>query len=182
MSGLAARSAGMPDEGSEIASLVEASQRGDRAAFAELYTRFWRMVHGVVFARVSHLDVDDVVQDVFTVAMQRIGALREPAAFGGWLAAIARTRAIDHIRRTPLTTELPSELAGPNPDRSEALAVLAVLRGLPDSYREALTLRLVSGLTGQEIAVRLNMSEGAVRVNLHRGMKLLRERLEWRRR
>lgn len=170
----------MDDEAGH-AELVEAAQRGDRVAFAELYARFWRMVYGIVLARVAHLDVDDLVQDVFLVAMERLGSLREPAAFGGWLAAIARTRSIDHVRRSPLTTELPSNLAAREPDRAEALAVLGVLRGLPDSYRETLTLRLVSGMTGREIAEKTGMTEGAVRVNLHRGMKVLRERLQWRR-
>jgi RNA polymerase sigma-70 factor (ECF subfamily) len=48
---------------------------------------------------------------------------------------------------------------------------------LPEAYRETLILRLVEGLTGPEIAEQTGLSAGSVRVNLHRGMKLLRERL-----
>jgi RNA polymerase sigma-70 factor (ECF subfamily) len=58
--------------------------------------------------------------------------------------------------------------------------VLAIVRELPDAYRETLILRLVEGMTGPEIAQRTGLSPGSVRVNLHRGMKLLRERLEGR--
>src|SRR5216117_618223 len=89
----------------EIARLVRGAQRGDSGAFAELYQRFTRMVHGIVLARTarparSGVDaVDDVVQDVFLIALERIADLREPAAFGGWLAAIARHRAADEHRR-----------------------------------------------------------------------------------
>ena len=54
---------------------------------------------------------------------------------------------------------------------------LAVLRTLPETYRESLTLRLVEGLTGPEIAARLGLTHGSVRVNLHRGMQMLREKL-----
>ena len=52
--------------------------------------------------------------------------------------------------------------------------VLALIRGLPESYRETLILRLVEGLTGPQIAERIGMTHGSVRVNLSRGMAQLR--------
>lgn len=166
------------EEPGEVARLVEAARAGDRASFAALYRRFSRAVHGIVMARVARGDVDDIVQDVFLVAMERMSTLHDPAAFPGWLAAIARHRAVDHLRRAPRTTELP-ELAAPSgADRAEAMAALAAIRALPPAYSETLTLRLVEGLTGPEIAACTGLTEGSVRVNLHRGMKLLRERLE----
>ncbi len=54
---------------------------------------------------------------------------------------------------------------------------LAVLRTLPETYREPLMLRLVEGMTGPEIAARMGLTHGSVRVNLHRGMRMLREKL-----
>ena len=162
----------------DIIRLVRAAQRQDRAAFAELYALYARMVHGVLLARVSRTDVDDLVQDVFLQAMQRLPELREPEAFGGWLASIARHRAVDHFRRAPPMADLPNHLPAAPADRPDAVAVLATIRTLPDAYRETLTLRLVEGMTGPEIAMRTGLTEGSVRVNLHRGMKLLRERLE----
>ena len=164
----------------DITRLVLAAQRQDRAAFAELYALYSRMVHGLLLARVTRTDVDDLVQDVFLQAMQRLPELREPQAFGGWLASIARHRATDHFRRAAPTTELPENLPERRTDRPDALAVLAAIRALPEAYRETLTLRLVEGMTGPEIAARTGLTEGSVRVNLHRGMKLLRERLEGR--
>lgn len=161
--------------------LVAAARRGDRAAFAELYRTHVRMVHGVLLLRVPRTDVDDLVHDVFLTALRRLDTLRDPAAFPGWIATIARNHATDHLRRRPAeTVELPDDLASGEPDRTEALAVLAVVRSLPDAYRETLVLRLVEGMTGPEIAARTGLTEGSVRVNLHRGMKLLRARLEGR--
>jgi RNA polymerase sigma-70 factor (ECF subfamily) len=162
----------------EIPRLVRDAQRGDREAFAHLYERFARMVHGIVLARIDRTDVDDVVQDVFVTALDRLADLREPAAFGGWLAAIARHRAADHGRRGVVTDAL-SENTAPvrDPDRLEAFAILDAVRSLPDAYRETLTLRLVEGMTGAEIAERTGLTTASVRVNLHRGMKLLREKL-----
>ena len=160
-------------------SVVEAARRGDRQAFAQLYRGYVRMVHGVLLSRVPRADVDDLVQDVFLSAMDRLPALREAAAFPGWLASIARNRAIDFLRRKRVPTEeLVREPAAPDGDTSEALAVLSEVRMLPEAYRETLVLRLVEGLTGPEIAERTGLTHASVRVNLHRGMKLLRARLE----
>jgi RNA polymerase sigma-70 factor (ECF subfamily) len=158
--------------------LIGAARDGDRGAFGALYSLYGRLVHGVVLARVPRTDVDDLVQDVFVQAMQRLASLRDPRAFGGWLAAIARNLATDHLRRTPRVTELPPDLAASSDDQTEALSVLAVIRGLPEAYRETLVLRLVEGMTGPEISARTGLTPASVRVNLHRGMKQLRERLD----
>jgi len=162
----------------DIVRLVRDAQRGDRAAFADLYRLFARMVHGIVLARTVRTDVDDVVQDVFVTALERLGDLREPAAFGGWLAAIARHRAVDQRRRTPLTESLIDDVAAARDvDQLEAMAILDTVRSLPDAYRETLILRLVEGMSGVEIADRTGLTAASVRVNLHRWMKLLREKL-----
>ena len=62
-------------------------------------------------------------------------------------------------------------------DRLDAQRSLAAIRALPEAYRETLMLRLVEGMSGPEIAQRTGLSPGSVRVNLHRGMALLRTAL-----
>ena len=163
----------------EDAVLVRSAQSGDQAAFTRLYERYARFIHGVLLARVAARDVEDLVQDVFLTAWKNLGTLRDPAAFGGWLSMIARNRATDLHRRDVEVVELPADLAarpaaGPE---MEARAVLDVIRSLPAAYRETLVLRLVEGMTGPEIAERTGLTAASVRVNLHRGMKLLREKL-----
>jgi len=173
----APRVASMSGEDDEIA-LVLAARGGDRGAFGALYQRYGRMVHGVLLARVPRGQVEDLVQDVFLAALRRLDSLRDPARFGGWLAIIARNRATDYHRRARETVEISDDLPGAvNDEEQEALAVLATLRTLPEAYRETLVLRLVEGMTGPQIASRTGMTEGSVRVNLHRGMKLLKEKL-----
>jgi RNA polymerase sigma-70 factor (ECF subfamily) len=160
----------------ELPAVVIAARRGDRAAFAELYRRFSRAVHGVVLARVRYGDAADLVQDVFAIALERLPQLGEVAAFPGWLLAIARNRSIDHVRAQRPTDEL-SEIPVDAPRSAEVAQVLEALRALPEAYQETLILRLVEGMTGPEIAEQTGLSPGSVRVNLHRGMKLLREKL-----
>jgi RNA polymerase sigma-70 factor (ECF subfamily) len=163
----------------EDGHLVRAARAGDESAFARLYDRYARIVHGVLLARVHRQDVEDLVQDVFLTAWRRLDGLRDPAAFGGWIAMIARNRATDAHRRAVDLVELPAQIESPAaaPAEAEANAALAAIRTLPEAYRETLMLRLVEGLTGPEIAARTGLTPASVRVNLHRGMKMLREKL-----
>jgi len=165
----------------EEASLVAAARDGDRSAFGELYSQYARVVHGILLSRIPPMDVDDLVQDVFLRAMGRLHTLRDVAAFPGWLAALARNRAADYHRRSRELVELQEDCAEANPPPAEAVAILAAIQSLPDAYREPLVLRLVEGLTGPEIAARTGLTPGSVRVNLHRGMTRLREKLEAKR-
>jgi len=159
------------------AALVQRARGGDDRAFTAIFERYGRMVHGVLLARTPRSETEDLVQQVFVIAFRSLGSLRDPKALGAWLATIARTQAADWHRRRPAEVELPVDVAGDDEDGCEAEAVLQTIRGLPIAYRETLVLRLVEGLTGPEIAARTGLTAGSVRVNLHRGMRLLRERL-----
>jgi RNA polymerase sigma-70 factor (ECF subfamily) len=90
---------------------------------------------------------------------------------------IARNRAMDFHRRSRDTVELSEDLKSSDVSTSKAEEILAIIRTLPDAYRETLVLRLVEGMTGPEIAARTGLTAASVRVNLHRGMKLLRTKL-----
>ena len=172
-------------EDSEDAMLVGAARDGDRAAFGRLYERYARMVHGVLLAKVPLGEVDDLVQDVFMLALRRLSTLRETGSFGAWLAAIARNRANDYHRHTVPEDQLAddstdTDIGSGNTSEDHdglAAAILDVVRSLPAAYRETLILRLVEGMTGPEIAGRTGMTPGSVRVNLHRGMQQLRAKL-----
>ena len=172
------------------ATLVRAAQKGDRSAYGHLYSRYARMVHGILLARVAPHHVEDLVQDVFLHALPKLPSLRDPAYFPGWLAAIARNRATDFYRNAKTDVSLDQDasedksassaaLVRPQTSHSsaEAHAALAAIRSLPEAYREPLILRLVEGMTGLEIAQRTGLTHGSVRVNLSRGMQMLRETL-----
>jgi RNA polymerase sigma-70 factor (ECF subfamily) len=160
--------------------LIRAAAQGDRAAFGELYSRYAHMVHGILLARVPPSDAEDLMQDVFLSAMNQLGALRTAAAFPGWLAAIARRRATDHFRETRNLAPLDDRVErtrGTGGAGDTAFEVLELIRSLPEAYRETLILRLVEGMTGPEIAARTGLTPDSVRVNLCRGMKMLRRLL-----
>jgi len=159
------------------AVLVSAALEGDRDGFGQLYALYTPLVHGILLARVPRGEVDDLVQDIFLHAYRKLDTLRDKAAFGPWIAMIARNRAVDFYRRKRETVEITDDVRGSNTSDSRANEILELIRSLPDAYRETLVLRLVEGMTGPEIAARTGLTPASVRVNLHRGMKLLRQKL-----
>lgn len=159
------------------AELVRAVLDGDRDVYARLYRRYAPLVHGILLARMPRSEVEDTVQDIFLHALTKLHTLRDANAFGPWIAMIARNRAMDFHRKSRETIEVTEELGGKDSGESRAVEILEIICTLPDAYRETLVLRLVEGMTGPEIATRTGLTSASVRVNLHRGMKLLRQKL-----
>ena len=159
--------------------LVRAVLAGERDRFGRLYEMYAPLVHGVLLTRVPRDEVDDLLQDIFLHALRKLHTLRNPMAFGPWIAMIARNKAMDFHRASRDTVEVEENTAVAKPINRSAKEVLDFIRQLPEAYRETLVLRFVEGMTGPEIASRTGLTPASVRVNLHRGMKLLREKLGW---
>ncbi len=176
-----------PDSEVQWAVLVPMAQRGDREARATLYTLFARTVHAIVLALVGARHADDVTQEVFCSVFGSLATLRDPAALPGFVCTTARNAARDVLRRLrhmpPPSPVEELTATGPGPaasaeQRELAERALACIQALPEAYRETLVLRLVGGLSGQEIAERTGLTHGSVRVNLTRGMAMLRPLLQ----
>ena len=158
-------------------TLVRGVLAGNRDLFGRLYELYAPLVHGVLLARLPRSEVEDMVQEIFLHALRKLHTLRDARAFGPWIAMIARNRAMDFHRRSRETVEVTDDLRSSDSSGAQAEEILGIIRTLPDAYRETLVLRLVEGMTGPEIAARTGLTAASVRVNLHRGMKLLRDRL-----
>lgn len=156
---------------------VCAAQGGDRQAFARLHARFAKTVRGVLMARHGVAELDDLEQEVFALALEHLGQLRRPHAFGPWLLQIAR-RVAGHARARPQHEALVVDVPVRDGPKAEAQWVLEQIRQLPECYSEPLILRLVFGMSGPEIARQLGYAPGSIRVNLHRGMTKLRAAIE----
>lgn len=170
-----------PDSNDSIDSiestLVRAVLAGNHDLFGRLYELYAPLVHGILLARLPRSEVEDMVQEIFLHALRKLHTLRDARAFGPWIAMIARNRAMDFHRRSRDTVEVTDDLPSTDSGSTKAEEILAIIRTLPDAYRETLVLRLVEGMTGPEIATRTGLTAASVRVNLHRGMKLLRGKL-----
>ena len=175
------------------AALVVRAREGDRAAFEELIRRTSRLVFARLYLDTARVDrAEDLLQDTFLLAYRALPRLADPAGFRAWLLAIAHNVLIDDARRAarqkrtvPGAADVPlwlvpsTGLSPPETAQREELRdrVLEVLRSLPEEYRLPLTLRYIGGADYTEIGEQLGLTNGSLRGLLHRGLKLLRERL-----
>jgi RNA polymerase sigma-70 factor (ECF subfamily) len=173
-----------------VAQLVRAAQSGQREAFGELFERFERQVFAVVLRRVGdYTEAQELCQDVFVQAMQKIDQLREPDRFGGWLRAIANRMAINRIvRRRPEVAAEPESLAAACvDDRTPLSAVLAGencsqlhagLARLRALDRETLVAFYVHGQSLLEMSAAFDAPLGTIKRRLHVARKRLAKTFE----
>ncbi len=177
-------------DGPTDADLVDRARRGDDQAYAVIYARYRRAVHGVARARLgAQGDPADVVQETFTAAWRHLGSLRDPARLRPWLMQIARRTAIDHgrrYRRAPVDVGndlvAPVEDEGPSPEDVAELTELVgrldvAVAGLSARDATAIVLAARMGFGPAEIAEALNVTPGNAKVILHRARKRLRAAL-----
>ncbi|HEX6910358.1 MAG TPA: sigma-70 family RNA polymerase sigma factor [Longimicrobium sp.] len=173
--------------GETDAQLVARVRRGDRQAAGALAQRYLRACRAVALAVTGEeADADDVCQDAFVAAIQRIDECRQPDRFAAWLMQIARNRARDHLRaraRPVLSLDgMDVQAAGASPaalaERGDAHArLLAAMRTLPEDRREVLLLHDLEGWTHREIAERMGLPPGTVRSHLHHARRRVRSLL-----
>jgi RNA polymerase sigma-70 factor (ECF subfamily) len=156
---------------------VALAKGGNQIACTELYRRYLPLVHGVLLARFRPSIADELTQECFVLAFQRLAQLREPEQFGPWIASIARRlRGPDNARELAMDEHFDVEDGHADPaQHAEAVRMLDCIRQLPETYAETLALRLIEGMSGAEIAQLTGLTPDSVRVNLHRGMHKLRE-------
>ncbi|QBI20065.1 sigma-70 family RNA polymerase sigma factor [Egibacter rhizosphaerae] len=131
---------------------------------------------------VDEAAVEDVAQDVLVGVATSVGSFRGEARFSTWLHALARNRAVDHLRRQRATSPLEAEDVGDAERMSSLIAgretARQLLSRLPEHYREPVRLRDVERLPYGEIADRLDRNENTVKAHVARGRALLATMLE----
>ena len=173
------------DDGTPDATLVDRARRGHPEAFEALVRRHFKKAYTVALASLSNgMDAEDVCQDAFLKALERLDDCREPDKFASWLLQIVRNRAHnfrDYRRVRAAVSIERTGVAGPE-DASDG-AVQADLRTrleralgrLSDMQRQVVLLHDLEGLKHREIAERIEISEGMSRQHLFNARKTLRE-------
>lgn len=171
--------------------LVARARAGDAQAFEELVRRHLRSAHAVALGVLGNpADAEDVCQDAFLAALEKLDECRDPKRFAAWLMRIVRNRALN-VRESralrqgePLEEEAATLEAGAFDDPEQRAGqselrerLLAALGRLPPSQREVVLLHDLEGWRHREIADLLGTSEGAVRVRLAEARKRLRAEL-----
>lgn len=164
---------------------------GDVEAFAVLVRRYTPLMRAYTQRMLNaSADVDDIVQEAFVTAWQRLPELEDPGAVKSWLMRILSRKAVDRIRSRRVHADVDEvEQAAPvhaSPPRvaearAEVEALGAALRELPDEQRECWVLREINGSSYDEIAEQLGVPVSTVRGLLARARKYIIVRMEeWR--
>jgi len=165
--------------GAGEARLVEAARRGDHQAFGELVERYQRRLLRVILQFVQNRELaEDLAQEAFVKAYQRLDQFDPSRRFGPWLFRIGVNQALDHLRRekrrgwwslfSESRQDRPPEPAVNDPRQALDLSqeVERVLADLPENYRTVLVLRDMENMSTSEIAAILGRKEATVRWRL----------------
>ena len=178
------------ERGAVSLELVEQCKNGDEAAWARLVEATHREVFGLCLRILNDPDdAAEATQDTYLKAWRALGGFRGDAMFSTWLYRVATNAAISKLRgrkrrrehETQVEEETLRQVPGSASTQGSALATLdreqleQALRSLAEHYRVAVVLRDVYGLSIEEIADELKISETAAKVRVHRGRKKLRD-------
>lgn len=166
---------------------VSRAAEGDLRAFERLYRRHVDRISSLVGRMLSDREAEDVTQEVFIRAWEKLGTFRGDAAFSTWLYRVALSQILQHRRQMARRRERSeaARRARPwRPDRQHADPVGlridfdGAIRRLPDGAREVFVLYDVEGYSHAEIAEMLDVSTGTTKSQLHRARMLLREHMD----
>jgi len=171
------------------AQLVTQAQGGDQAAFEELVRRTSRLVYARLYLETADCHrAEDLLQETLLRAYRSLEKLRDPLSLRPWLFTIAQHVLTDQVRYDSRRktveglslAEVPTRARSPDEEAvlSELRAkVLVVLKSLLEEYRMPISLRYLAGADYKAIETQLGLTNGALRGLLHRGLKMLRERM-----
>lgn len=161
--------------------LMEQSLRGDTRAYRQLLVLLTVAVRKVVRGRVRSLglEAEDIVQEVLLALHLKRGTWVVGTPLAPWIAAVARNKIVDALRRQGHRTQVPLEnvmdtlWSDTTESGEQAHDLERALGRLNQRQREVVRGVSLEGHSAQEVAARLRMSEGAVRVTLHRSLRTM---------
>ncbi|MEH6518130.1 MAG: sigma-70 family RNA polymerase sigma factor [Halioglobus sp.] len=170
------------------AQLMVSSQAGDEADYRCLLKEISVVIDRYLRGRFGHHDfIDDCVQDALIAVHQARHTYDSKRSFRPWLFAIVRHKAIDALRqqrRRKTLLEAKTWEQSISDDSAEVasqeqeISSGRLINSLAKPYREAITLTKLIGLSTAEAAAELRISEGALKVRVHRGIGRLRKMME----
>jgi RNA polymerase sigma-70 factor, ECF subfamily len=176
------------------AALACAARRGDREALRELLERNWLWLKGLTYNILGNLDdVDEAMQNLCVIVIEKIGTLREPERFKAWLATVARHAALAYRQQRsqrPVTVEELASVERPDPTaghpadklarQEQQRQLLDAIEQLPEKYREVFIMKHVQDISYADIAEALDIPVTTVQIRLVRARRMLANHLTGR--
>lgn len=172
----------MKTDEASLQRLMALAQAGDATAYRTVLTACQRWLERYFSGRIVATQVDDLVQDTLASLHAKRASYDSARPFLPWLAAIARYRWVDQLRRTYRVKEdeLHDEMVGDSEEESIAarISIDRLLGFLPERQAHVIRLVKIDGHSVAEAALRSGQSEPLVKVNIHRGLRKLATLIE----
>jgi RNA polymerase sigma-70 factor (ECF subfamily) len=172
----------MRTDDATLARLMALSQKGDKRAYATLLDEAGTWLRGYFRRRLPPDHLEDVIQETLISLHRKLASYDPGRPFLPWLAAIARYRWVDHLRKLSRTSEsaIDAEFAvGSGEDEISArLSLERLFTRLPDAQGSVIELVKVKGFSIAEASKASGQSESLVKVNIHRGLRKLAAMIE----
>ncbi|MBX4205198.1 MAG: RNA polymerase sigma factor [Candidatus Doudnabacteria bacterium] len=169
----------------ELKSILQACQKGDKAAFGRLYDLYSERLYKFIYLRVGHKEIaEDILADSFVKVWTKISQVNSSKAFSSWIFQITKNNIIDYyrIRKSTIAIEEVEQTLedASNPIEETELRldqkrILVALSTLPRDQQQVIRYKFFEDLTNPEIALIMNKTEGAIRVIQHRAIVRLQE-------
>lgn len=171
----------------EEKNLIRRCKKGDSKAQFELYNRYYKAMYNTSLRILTDTaEAEDVMQEAFITAFDKIETFSGERSFGGWLKKIVVNRALDALRKRKIHLEEIDErstsIIDDDEDQEKTLDKVAVIKrvlaNMSEPHRVLITMHLFEGYPHEVIAEMLNMKHGAVRTGYARAKKKLQEELD----
>jgi RNA polymerase sigma-70 factor (ECF subfamily) len=165
---------------------IERARAGDFGAFEELYREHVGRVFAICLRLTANrAHAEELTQEAFIRAWERLGTFRGESRFSSWIARVAvnavlserRSRSRREDRETPIDAQAEQRLPGRPAARGRSLDLERAIAALPERARDVFVLHDVEGYRHEEVGRLLGIAAGTSKAQLHRARKLLREAL-----
>lgn len=174
-----------------INQLIALCKKSNQRAQLEIYNRYYRAMYNAAFRIVKDsFEAEDIIQESFLTAFNKLDTLKDTKTFGAWLKRIVVNNSIYQYKRNGRYTEVPldnimykvEDQSGIAEDYEfsdlKAKQVVETMKKLKDNYRVSLTLNLIEGYDYEEISEILNISYSSCRTTISRAKEKLRQELK----
>ncbi len=180
----------MPEKYTNIHQhLIDDCRNGDTKAQFELYKLYYKAMYNTGLRILNNSqEAEDVMQEAFLKAFQKLDTYKEEVSFGAWLKKIVVNHSLDYLKKNKLDTDQMDEgrmqiadevgLAAEDEQVQQVQLIKRAISQLSENYRVIVNLHLIEGYDHDEIGEILGMTNAAVRTAFSRGRKNLQKILE----
>ena len=169
-----------------ITNLIERCKKQDNAAQMEIYNRYFKAMYNISFRILNdEFEAEDMMQEGFITAFEKLNTFKGEVAFGAWLKRIVINKSLTQLKKNKKYNDVKLSVVYQQEVETEAInyeelktsSVLTLINQLKENYKTVLILNLIEGYDYEEIAQIMEYTNENVRTTISRAKKKLKQLL-----